>query len=345
MDFGIIIAGVVTLIVSLFSVLLTMPNLIETLRTRKILGTDMNKFSKPEIPEMGGIGVMIGVSFGVVAAIASSTYLKVFSLDLTLLLAAFATVFLVGFLGIIDDLLGWRKGLSHWQHALLPLFAALPLMAVKINNPPLQLPILGALPEQFFLPFLGAVSFGTVYSLLIVPAGVTGASNATNILAGLNGLEAGLGALIAGTMLFIAVMFGKPEAVVILAAMLGSLIAFLHYNWFPARVFGGDSLTLMIGGSIAAASVVGDMEKTGVLLLALFFVELAFKSSKGMKSHSFGAPQKNGLLKPDSRGGSLVHWILRRKQMNESQLVLTILGMQLAVCIAVLIFFFFGWLR
>jgi len=251
---------------------------------------------------------------------------------------------MVGFLGVVDDIIGWKKGIRQWQHALLPAFAALPLMAVKIENPPLVLPIVGALPEVFIVPFFGAVSFGIIYSLFIVPLGVTGASNGANMLAGLNGLEAGLGSIMTATMLAIALLFGKVEAVIILAAMLGSLLAFLRYNWFPAKVFGGDSLTMMIGASIAAASIVADMEKTGVLLMSIFFVELGFKAKQFFQSECFGIPQKNGLLLPDPRGGSLTHWILRRKPMTELRLVMTILAMQATASIIVLALFFAGFL-
>ncbi len=322
----------------------SMPFLIYRLKRRGIVGKDLNKFNKPKVAEMGGIGVWMGVAFGTILAIACFTYLRLVELNLALLLAAFATIMMVGFLGVVDDLIGWRKGIRQWQHALIPVFAALPLMAVKINNPPLVLPFFGAMPETIILPFLGAVSFGVFYSLFIVPVGVTGASNAVNMLAGLNGLEAGLGAIMTGTMLVIAVLFGKVESAIILAGMLGAMLAFLKYNWFPAQVFPGDSLTLMTGATIAAASIIGDMEKTGVLLVSLFFVEFGFKAKHFFQSQSFGIPQKNGLLKPDPNGGSLTHWILRRKNMTEKQLVITILSIQAMVSIMVLALFAMGLL-
>ncbi len=324
---------------------LSVPFLIKRLERRGIVGVDMNKFGKPKIPEMGGIGVIFGAAFGFIAAIGCFTYLHLVEINLTLLLASFSTIIFVGFLGMIDDLIGWKKGIKQWQHALIPVFAALPLMAVKVNNPPLNIPFLGAFPGQFLLPFFGTVSFGVVYSLIIVPAGVTGASNATNMLAGFNGLEAGLGVIMALTMLILALLAGKVEAAIILASILGALLAFLRYNWFPAKIFGGDSLTLVVGASIAAAAIVGDMEKAGVVLFALFFVELVFKASKKLQSECFGIPKKNGLLYPSPKGGSLTHWILRRKPMTETGLVKTILAVQAVVCIIVLVLFFSGFLR
>src|SRR3990167_9691567 len=162
------------------------------------------------------------------------------------LLASFLTIFLVCFIGVIDDVIGWRKGVRQWQHALFPVFAALPLMAVNAGT------------DFLVLPFIGPVTVGIFYSLLLVPLGITGASNAFNMLAGFNGLEAGLGAIILFTLAVISIFTGKIEALVLSVSMLAALLAFLAYNWCPAKVFGGDSLTLMTGACIAAVSIIGD---------------------------------------------------------------------------------------
>ena len=69
------------------------------------------------------------------------------------------------------------------------------------------------------------------------------------------GLEAGLGSMMAATLLVISILFGAPESAIIMAAMLGAMLAFLKFNWFPARIFPGDSLTLMVGASIATTVI------------------------------------------------------------------------------------------
>lgn len=326
---------------SLLASLAVLPFLIRRMRVRGLVGRDLNKYDKRLVPEMGGVGAWLGFASGVVLAIALSTYLGVFALDLPLLLAAFSTVTIVGFLGVVDDLIGWKKGIEQWQHALVPAFAALPLMAVKVNAAPLQVPFLGTLPETYAVPFLGAVSFGVLYSLVLVPVGITGASNAANMLAGFNGLEAGLGALITGTLALIAFFTGRTEALVLALALLAALLGFLRYNWYPARVFGGDALTLMYGAGVAAIAILGDMEKIGVLLMALFFVELGFKARHRFQSECFGLPQKDGTLKPRPEGGSLTHWVMRRGAFTEPQVTLALLSMQALVCAAVFALFWF----
>ncbi|MDD5163579.1 MAG: hypothetical protein PHD95_05215 [Candidatus ainarchaeum sp.] len=332
---------IVTAIIASFLITnYVLPLWIERMKKRGMTGKDLNKAGRPEIAELGGIPVWLGISFAIMLAIFFSTYLHWIEFNLTYLLAGFATIFLVCFLGVIDDLIGWKDGIRQWQHALIPLFAALPLMAIKIGNPAIKIPFLGLLPNEFLIPFFGLVSFGVVYSLFLVPIGVTGASNATNMLAGLNGLEAGLGAIIALTLLIISFLYGQIESTIIAAAMLGALIAFLRYNWFPARVFGGDSLTLMIGAGIATIVILGNMEKIGVLLMALFFVELLLKARYKMQVESFGIPQKNGILKaPGKKSGSLTHVIMKLGNFNEKQVVIRILAIQAAISIIVFAMF------
>ncbi len=333
---------IITTIISSFLITnYVLPLWIDRMKKRGMTGKDLNKAGKPEIAELGGIPVWLGISLAIMLAIFFSTYLHWIEFNLTHLLAGFATIFLVCFLGVIDDLIGWKDGIRQWQHALIPLLAALPLMAIKIGNPAIKIPFLGLLPNEFMIPFFGIVSFGVIYSLFLVPIGVTGASNATNMLAGLNGLEAGLGAIIALTLLIISFLYGQVESTIIAAAMLGALIGFLRYNWFPAKVFGGDGLTLMIGAGIATIVILGNMEKIGVLLMALFFVELFLKARYKMQVESFGVLQKNGVLKaPVKKSGSLTHAIMNLGHFNEKQIVLRILALQAVVSIVAFLVFF-----
>ncbi|MFH1257051.1 MAG: glycosyltransferase 4 family protein [Candidatus Diapherotrites archaeon] len=319
----------ISFVVSLVSTFLVMPFLIKKLKARGLVGKDMNKAGEPEVTELGGTGVIFGFSFGLVAAIFSFTYLDLVELNLTVLLAAFLTILLVGFIGVVDDLIGWKKGLRQYQHALMPLVAALPLMAVRAGT------------TEMAIPLLGTVGFGIFYSLILIPVGVTGASNAFNMLAGLNGFEAGQGIIILSAMSFIAFFAGQVEATIIGVALVAALLAFIFFNWFPAKVFGGDSLTLMIGASIATISIIGNMEKIGVMMLALYFVELIIKARTKFQSECFGEIQKDGKLEPPKQKGSLTHYVMAWKRLTEKQVVLTIFALQAIVAVLVVFYSFF----
>ncbi|MCX6800738.1 MAG: hypothetical protein NTZ73_00955 [Candidatus Diapherotrites archaeon] len=330
-------------IVSFLTAYIITPKIISIMKKRGIVGRDMNKFGKVMVAELGGVGIFLGFSFGAITAIFLSTYLES-TLNLTVFMAGMLTIILVGFIGTLDDIIGWKKGIRQWQHALFPIAAALPLMAVQINANPISIPFLGLMPREFLLPF-GAVSFGLFYSLILVPIGVTGAANASNILAGLNGLEAGLGILILGTLGIIAFLTGKIEATIFALSMIGTLAAFLIYNWHPAKIFGGDGLTLTTGTSIAVVSILGDMEKIGVALMALFFVELYLKTKTKFQGESFGVPKKSGILEAPKKKQSLTHYFMAIKPATEKQVVVKMLLAQAAICLAILLLFYLNSIR
>ncbi len=327
------------LLASFLPVFVLMPPFIQRMQKRKLLGIDMNKYHKPKVAELGGIVVWLGFSFSIILSLFIANYLSLIQLNLTFLLAAYSTISMVFFIGVIDDLIGWKKGLKQWQHALFPLFAALPLMAIKITNPPFFLPFIGVLPHEFVLPF-ATVSFGLIYSLFLVPIGITGASNATNMLAGLNGLEAGLGSVILFFLSLILYLQGNTTALIIALAMLGALLAFLIYNKYPAKVFGGDSLTLSLGATIASLAILGNIEKIAVLMMLLYFFEFVLKAKHKFQAESFGIPLKNGILKPPKEKASLTHIIMSLGRFKEPQITNIFIFLQIIISSSVFILYF-----
>jgi UDP-N-acetylglucosamine--dolichyl-phosphate N-acetylglucosaminephosphotransferase len=315
---------VFALIFSLF----LFPPFIRRIVSQKFLGTDMNKFNKPKIAELGGVIVFLGFIIGIFSAIFLSTYFNVFAINLPFLLASFSTIAIIVFVGFIDDIIGWKKGIRQWQHALFPIIAALPLMAISIGKTSMNIPL------------LGNIEFGIFYSILIIPIAITGASNAFNMLAGFNGLEAGQGILLTLTLTIIAFFSGQVTAMILGISMIGALLAFLKFNWFPAKIFGGDALTLMIGANLAIMSILGNMQSFGALLFLLFFIEFLIKAKHKFKSECFGIPQKNGLLKASPKGGSITQFLLKLKPMTEQHLTLSILLVQGLICLFVLGLFF-----
>ncbi|MFA5125905.1 MAG: glycosyl transferase family 4 [archaeon] len=324
------ISIIIPALVALVTILLVMPAFIKRMHKQGFLGKDMNKYLAPKVAELGGVIVFLGFSCGIFAAIFISTYLKFFTIELILLLAGFCTIAMICFVGIIDDIIGWKKGIRQWQHALFPVIAALPLMAVQAGQ------------TTMTIPFFGTVEFGIIYSLIIIPIGITGASNAFNMLAGFNGLEAGQGIILTLTLTIIALLSGNITAAILGIAMIGALIAFLKFNWFPAKIFGGDSLTLMVGANIAVMSIIGNMESIGIIIIALFFVEFLIKAKHKFQSECFGIPNKNGTLKANPKGGSTTQFILKigKGKYTESKVTLIILGAQTVICLCVIALYF-----
>ncbi|MEK6954540.1 MAG: glycosyltransferase 4 family protein [Candidatus Micrarchaeota archaeon] len=301
-----------SLFFAFFSALIITPFIIWNSRKAGILGKDKNKGGE-KLPEMGGIAIVAGTSMGILAAIAFGFNL---ALDVTVLLATLSTVVIMGILGMIDDLFSLKQTIK----APIPFIASVPLSAVRAGARTINIPILGGL------------NFGALYPLAIVPLGVGGASNAFNMLAGLNGLEAGMGAVISLAILFAAYMKGSYEAMIISVSLFSACIAFLFYNRYPAKIFPGDVGTYTIGATIASAVIVGNLEFFGLVLFAPYFLEFAIKARYSFRGQNYGT-LKNGKLIAPPRAESLTHYVMKLRPMNEGQVVLTIMLFEAVIAV------------
>lgn len=172
-------------------------------------------------------------------------------------------------LGFADDALDLR-----WRHKLLfPTLSSMPMLLVYYATghstsvvTPIQLQwLLGA-----------SVNIGPLYYLYMGMM-VVFCTNAVNILAGVNGLEVGQSVVIAGSVaLFNAVqllrnvesqMWYHQLSLYFLLPFLATSIALLYFNWYPARVFVGDTYCYWSGMTLAVVCVLGHFSKTMALFL------------------------------------------------------------------------------
>src|SRR5204862_6555784 len=93
--------------------------------------------------------------------------------------------------------------------------------------------------------------------------------NMVNFLDGMDGLAAGVGAIAGATFSVIALSLGKPNPAILSAIVFGAALGFLRHNFYPARIFMGDSGALLLGFVLAAVSVQGLLKTAAVA--ALFF--------------------------------------------------------------------------
>jgi UDP-N-acetylglucosamine--dolichyl-phosphate N-acetylglucosaminephosphotransferase len=296
------------------------PHLIPKLKVAKIMGQDMSKSGKPKVPEMGGLAIVGGFVVGVLLAIALTTFsLLEEPVNLAYILAGLSTILIMALIGIIDDLFIMRQRTK----ALLPVFAALPLVAVKAGV------------TTMTLPLLGPTDFGILYVLVLIPVAITGAANATNMLAGFNGLEAGLGLVMTGTVGVVSYLTGSVEATVLSFAMFGALLAFIRYNWCPAKILIGDIGTLCIGASIATIVILGNIEKVGIILIAPFVFELVLKARSRFEAESWCEFKNNLLVCPSKHEvyglGRLVMYL--SGGIRERNLVLTLITFELVFAV------------
>jgi len=259
-----------------------LPAIIRKAAAAGMVGHDVNKPGKPEVAEMGGLAVLMGVTGALLLAIAMKTFFG-YALNLEEMMAAMLTMVIIALIGTFDDLFDMRQDVK----ALLPMVAALPMVALAAAG-----------STTISLPFLGPLDFGVLYIIILIPLGVTVASNLTNMLAGFNGMEAGMGSVMFAAVALIAVANGSTEAGLIAVAMLGALLAFLRFNWYPAKVFIGDIGNLLIGGALAVSVIIGNFESVGAILVAPYLADFVIKAYNRFPSKEWWGECKDGKLYP-----------------------------------------------
>ncbi len=322
-------------VVGFFVTLFLTPLWARAARRARLLGKDMNKSDRPEVAEMGGIAVVAGFLAGVFVHIGLVTFYFEDPQNLVFILAAISTILIVTIIGMLDDFLGWKSGLRKRQKILLTLPVAIPMMVVNAGQ------------SMTYIPFLGILDLGIIYPLVVIPVGVIGASNAFNLLAGYNGLEAGMGALILGTLGIAAWQSGQGYVALLAAMGFFTLAAFLAFNWFPARVFPGDTLTYFTGALIACIAILGDLTRIALFLFIPYFLEFILKARGRFQKESFARPMGDGSLElPYEKIYGLEHlsvWLVRKIKGKcfERDAVIFMLGMELVlIAIARLLWIF-----
>jgi len=162
---------------------------------------------------------------------------------------------------------------------------------------------------------------------------ITAVSNGANLTDGLDGLATGVSAIIGGTLGILAYVSSNTifadylnilyipnseELVIFCACFLGGCIGFLWHNAYPARVFMGDTGSLMLGGVIATLAVLIRKELLIPILCGIFLVEILsvmiqvsyFKYTK----NKYGEGRRVFLMSP-------LHHHYQKKGMHEAKIV------------------------
>jgi UDP-GlcNAc:undecaprenyl-phosphate GlcNAc-1-phosphate transferase len=227
---------------------------------------DERRVHRIPIPRLGGLGMFFGIIVPSLAFLDLSR-----SMRGLLVGAAVATV-----VGAIDDF----RGLRWWEKLGGQIVAgAIP-------------PIFGVWVDHFTFPLLGVVDLSVWIGVPLTVLWIVAVMNMVNFLDGLDGLAAGVCGIAGGTFAVIALSLGKPNAAGFSAIVLGATLGFLRHNFFPARVFMGDSGAMLLGFSLAAVSVEGLLKTAAtvalffpLLVLAVPILDTGFVVARRLKYH------------------------------------------------------------
>jgi UDP-N-acetylglucosamine--dolichyl-phosphate N-acetylglucosaminephosphotransferase len=313
-----------SIIIAFLTVYYVTPWLIKYLKNVGMVVKDQHKAEKPLIPVSGGLVVYLGIFFGVMFIIFTQSFYYQSTNRLIDLLAFSASISMITFIGLADDLLIRKDneasiGLKQWQKPLLTAVAAVPLMAVHVGQ------------TGFNFPIFGFVDFGLFYTFLLIPIGFIGASNMVNLLEGFNGLGAGLGIIYLGNLSAYAYVVGADNAALIGFITCGALFAFLLFNYYPARIFPGDTLTYLLGGVLASMAILGNLEKAALIVSIPFFVEFALKLRGKLKKQTYGTIVNGKVKSFYNKVYSIPHFFTISGKYTEKQVVFFVWGIHL-VC-------------
>ncbi len=180
------------------------------------------KLHSSPIPLLGGIAIYAGVVGALLLVAGSKEILEVIGI---LTGATWVAV-----MGLWDD----RRGLSASVKLFAQIVGAVILIVVGIHT---RLPI----PDWM--------------DMVLTVTWVVGITNAFNLLDNMDGLSSGIGAVSAAYFLLLAALSGQYLVGAFAAALLGACIAFVYFNFNPARIFMGDAGSLFLGFLMATLGI------------------------------------------------------------------------------------------
>ena len=218
---SVVAAFVTAFMVTYFAI----PSIINIAFKKNLFDEPNQRSSHREVtPSLGGIGIFAGTFFSIVFWTPFQTFG-----NLQYLLCGFIILFLVGAKDDILPMDPYKKMIAQTLAASIIAFK----MDVRLNSFYGLFGMEGAFPEIVAI----AVSIFTI--LVII--------NAFNLVDGINGLAGSLGAIICGTLGCWFLVAGHVELATVAFATVGGIIAFLRYNFSPAKIFMGDTGALTIG--------------------------------------------------------------------------------------------------
>jgi UDP-GlcNAc:undecaprenyl-phosphate/decaprenyl-phosphate GlcNAc-1-phosphate transferase len=219
---------------------------------------------RPGVPRLGGIALFLGIMVPALAFLTLDGEMRGILLG-----AAVATT-----VGAIDDF----RGLRWWEKLAGQTAAALIVVSF------------GVWVHRFTFPLLGVQTLPKGVGMTLTVVGIVAVMNMVNFLDGLDGLAAGVCAISALSFCVIGLSRGDINAAILTAIVLGACLGFLRHNFYPARIFMGDSGALLLGFTLAAVSVQG-LSKTAaltalvfpLLVLAVPLIDTSFVVAKRIK--------------------------------------------------------------
>ncbi len=241
-----------------------------------------NKIHRKNIARFGGAAIII--SF--LAAVFLSGDLQFDNLKWGIIISSL----LILFFGIFDDLknLSWKKQLlGQVAVVLIMIYAGLSVdyIANPFGGPEFRL---DQIQYSIFLPAgqAGNIQYSVLGSLFIL-FWIIGFMNIMNWLDGLDGLAGGVGLIGAVTLFFLSIshLVNQPPLGIISIALVGAILGFLFFNFYPAKIFMGTSGSMFLGFMLAVIAIFsGGKIATALLVMGFPILDAVWVIAKRIKN-------------------------------------------------------------
>ena len=255
------------------------------------------KVHTKEIPRLGGLAIFLGMLLGYM----------LFAKQTTEMISVLIGSFIIVLTGVVDDINPIKA-----KSKLIGQIAAALVITFYGN---ITLSNIDAFGIQ--------INFG-VFSSIVTIIFILGITNCINLIDGLDGLSGGISAIYFLTIGIISIFKGQLFGlnVILSFIMLGSTLGFLVYNFNPAKIFAGDTGSMLLGFIISIISLLGfkNITMTSIvipmLLLAIPILDTLFAIiRRKLKRQSISKPDK-----------CHIHHQLLDKKMGHKNTVLIIYG-------------------
>lgn len=311
---------VLAFISSFFLVLLATPSLIKVAKLKHLVDEpgEARKVHKRSIPTIGGIMIFagtiisyslwfpsqgefqLGMNYNLLSALQEFKYLV-------------AVMFILFFLGVKDDIIG----VSPTKKLLIHIFVGLILVLMA----EIRITSLHGLFSIYEVPDWMSIMFSLFVYIVIV--------NAINLIDGVDGLASGIGLIAGLAFAFWFYRTGDLPVALLACGLSGSLLGFLIFNFNPAKIFMGDSGSLIIGVVmfiLAVKMVEHDLSRVplamkGVSRPVLAMAILSFPLIDTLRVFIYRAVQGRS---PFSADKNHIHHHLMKLGLNHKQVVLVL---------------------
>ena len=270
--------------------------------------------NKAGTPMMGGLMFIFAA---IICLCCNLFFVEDYSVFFVLILAlAF------GLIGFLDDYCKVKKkqnlGLTSIQKALLQMAVSAVFLYIMFKT--------GAMNTHLYIPFFD-VSFDMhplVYIFFAMFV-MVGCVNAVNLTDGVDGLSSSVTIPVMVFFTAAAVAKGKLDLALLPASLVGGLIAYLFYNWHPAKVFMGDTGSLFLGGAVCALAFALEMP---IILILVGFVYIMETLSVILQVGYFKLTHGKRLFKM-----SPIHHHFEMCGWKEEKIVLVFAAVSAVMCI------------